>query len=175
VSAGTFKWERHGERLGAFSWSGGALTESGSSTPPAAEPSSAAQVKDISGGRILNTAGASRGPGSGAIRMGTGAVIHNSGRGTRRPTPDQQDSRGAALFDNTASGTFLRGAGTGTMKSRGRRHERRASGCRPARCSSARRTPDRRLAIARRRRRARERAAGDSGGSLAGSGTVTGT
>jgi len=116
VSAGILKGSDTVNVSGAFTWSGGALTESGIVNANGGGTISAPQVKDITGGRILNTAGTLTWTGTGVIRMGTGAVIHNSGTWNAQTDAQINDLLGgAALFDNTASGTFLRSGGTGTM------------------------------------------------------------
>ena len=116
VGGGIFKGSDTVNVSGAFAWSGGALTESGILNANGGGTISASSVKDITGGRTLNTAGTFTWTGTGAIRMGSGAAIHNSG--TWNAQTDAQINNllgGATLFDNTASGTFLRSAGTGTM------------------------------------------------------------
>jgi hypothetical protein len=116
VGGGTLEGSDTVNVAGAFTLSGGLLTESGIVNANGGGAISGSQVKDITGGRTLNTAGTYTWTGTGAIRMGSGAAIHNSGTWNAQTDAQLNDTLGGAtLFENTASGTFLRSAGIGTM------------------------------------------------------------
>ena len=100
---------------GSFAWTGGTMSGTGTTNANGGIAFSGAAVKDINGGRVLNTAGTTTWSG-GSVRPGAGAVIGNSG------TWDVQGDTSMVLlanpaprFDNLAGATFRKSAGAGTM------------------------------------------------------------
>jgi len=112
LSGGTFKGSDTVSVSGTTNWSGGTLTESGILNANGGVALAAASNKDLSGGRVLNIAGTSTWAGTGAIRMGTGGIIHNAGTLTVQTDANVLLALGGTgTFDNQASGVFVRTAG----------------------------------------------------------------
>jgi parallel beta-helix repeat protein len=100
---------------GPFLWNAGLMT--GTGTMQVNGPFTCQGIVGIANGHILNTAGATTwNPTNGqGVRMGTGAVINNSG--TWDASTDAVIVNfygGVATFNNMGTGTFQKSAGTGT-------------------------------------------------------------
>ncbi len=97
---------------GPFSWGGGAQTGTGTTTVNGTLTITGGGNHDISSSRIFNTNATTNWSSTGAVRVGSGAIINNAG------TWDSQNNHtmsnpfgGTATFNN--SGTFKKSAGTG--------------------------------------------------------------
>jgi len=100
---------------GAITWSVGLMTGAGTTNANGGIAFSGTGLKDITTGRVLNTAGTITVTGTGGVRVGSGASIHNSGLwDTQVNASVNNNIGGAALFENQAGATFRKSAGTGT-------------------------------------------------------------
>jgi hypothetical protein len=115
LTAGTLKGSDTVNVSGPLSWSGGTMTQAGIVNANGGGTLSGISPKDITAGRTLNTAGTLTWTGAGMTRMGTGAVIHNSGTWNVQTDAAISNSLGGGLFDNQAAGTFQRSSGAATM------------------------------------------------------------
>jgi hypothetical protein len=115
LTAGTLKGSDTVNVSGALTWSGGAMTQAGIVNANGGGTLSGISPKDITAGRTLNTAGTLTWTGAGMTRMGTGAVIHNSGTWNVQTDAAISNSLGGGVFDNQAAGTFQRSSGAATM------------------------------------------------------------
>ncbi|MFN7966949.1 MAG: right-handed parallel beta-helix repeat-containing protein, partial [Acidobacteriota bacterium] len=98
---------------GAYNWSAGTLTGAGTTTINGTLTLSGGAVKDITSSRTLNTTSTVTWSGTGAVRIGSGSVINNSGTWDCQTDSNIQNPfGGTATFNN--SGTFKKSAGTGT-------------------------------------------------------------
>jgi len=99
---------------GAMTWNLGTMNGAGVVNANGGLAIGGTGPKDISGGRVLNTFGATTWTGTNAIRMGSGAIIRNAGTWDVQTDAGMLASLGGTgRFDNLASGTFQRTAGGG--------------------------------------------------------------
>ncbi|HYV20007.1 MAG TPA: hypothetical protein VFC25_13365 [Verrucomicrobiae bacterium] len=97
---------------GATNWSAGAFSGSGVTNLNGPLTITGASVKDITAGRTLNVAAATSWSGTGGIRMGGGAVLHNSSTWTAlNDTAMTANLGGSGRFDNQAGATFRKSTG----------------------------------------------------------------
>ncbi len=97
---------------GPFTWGGGAQTGTGTTTVNGTLTISGGGNHDLTSSRTFNTTATTTWSGSGGVRMGSGAIVNNSG------TWDSQNNNGLSNpFGGTATfnnpGTFKKSAGTG--------------------------------------------------------------
>jgi hypothetical protein len=98
---------------GTTTWSGGEMTGAGLTNASGGIAISNNAVKDLTGGRELDTAGTTTWTGTGTVRVGSGAAIHNAGTWDAQTNASMAVLGGAALFENAAGSTF-RKSSTGT-------------------------------------------------------------
>ncbi|HYS05773.1 MAG TPA: hypothetical protein VEW47_11335 [Candidatus Dormibacteraeota bacterium] len=114
-SGGTLTGAGEVTMSGAFTWTAGIMTGTGMTNANAGITFSGASIKDISGGRVLATAGTTTWTG-GPVRPGSGAVIRNNGTwDVQGDTSMMLLGSPAPRFDNLAGATFRKSAGAGTM------------------------------------------------------------
>ncbi len=98
---------------GSYNWTSGAQTGAGVTTVNGALTIVGAGNHDLTSSRTLNTAATVTWSGTGVVRLGTGAVINNSGTWDCQTDSNLQNPfGGTATFNN--GGTFRKSAGAGT-------------------------------------------------------------
>ncbi len=100
---------------GLTSWSAGAVSGSGDLNASGGLAVSSNAAKDLSGTRHLNTAGSITWTGTGPLRLGQNALIHNTGTwDAQSDAPVNRLNLTGGLFENAAGGIYRKTAGTGT-------------------------------------------------------------
>ena len=99
---------------GLTTWTGGGMSGAGTTYTDGGLSMSGAATKDLSGSRVLNTTGNTTWAGTGGIRVGSGAAIHNTGIWDCQNDASIALLSNPAIFYNDAPGVFRKSAGAGT-------------------------------------------------------------
>lgn len=97
---------------GPFTWGGGAQTGTGTTTVNGTLTITGGGNHDLTSSRTFNTTATTTWSSTGAVRIGTGSIVNNTGTWDSQNTNTMSNPfGGAATFNN--SGTFKKSAGTG--------------------------------------------------------------
>ncbi len=114
-SGGTLQGAATFTVAGLYTWTGGTMTGAATTNANGGIAFSGTVTRDVTGGRVLNTAGATTWAGAGRVRVGTGAAINNSGTWDCQGDSNFENPfGGSASFANLAGATFTKSGGAGT-------------------------------------------------------------
>ncbi len=114
-SGGTLQGAATFTTTGLYSWTAGTITAAGIVNANGGMSLTGSGVKDVTGSRTLNVGGSTTWTGVGGLRIGTGAVVNNSGTwDCQSDAPISNPFGGTASFNNNAAGIFKKTIGTGT-------------------------------------------------------------
>ncbi|HJQ99505.1 MAG TPA: hypothetical protein VJ826_14415, partial [Candidatus Polarisedimenticolaceae bacterium] len=113
-SAGTLQGPDTINVSGVMTWNGGTITGAGVINANGGTSLGSASVKDLMGGKVLNTSGTTTWTSTGSLRFGTGGSINNSGTWDCQGDGLLFAVASPGTFTNTAAGVLKKTAGDAT-------------------------------------------------------------